>query len=171
MRARATVSLSILAAVLLAPVARPSAAADPRTTRMLPSPRTRPVAKGWKGVRQRFFGARVEQRGTIDGNHATQTDRYRYIGNGTLERTRSTMKRRVYREGYGGGAERWDLKVTRRDVPPDGAVIKTRMKNQHTVETRTTVRDRDGERRGPTRTRERVLRSYWPTAADWRAMF
>ena len=170
MRARRTVLLSFLALTVMTPLAGPVASAL-RTTKMLPSARQRPVAKGWRGVRQRILGARVEQRGTIDGNRATQTDRYHYVGNGTLERTRSTLKRRVYREGYGGGAERWNLKVTRRDVSPDRAVIKTRMRNEHTVETSTVVQDRDGERRGPTRKKERRLRSYWPTAAQWRAMF
>ena len=161
--------LSVLALAVLTPLAGPIATAQPRAKQMLPGARQRPAAKGMKGVLQRMFGARVKRRGTIDGIEATQTDRYRYAGNGTLERTRSTLKRRIYREGYGGGAERWNLKVTRRDVRPDGAVIKTRMKNQHTVETATTYQSKDGERRGPSRTKERRLRSYWPTAADWRA--
>ena len=191
MRARPVVLVSI-AAVTAALFADLPARAEPRTTRMLASPRTRPLSRGLKGVRQRIFGARVKQRGLIDGNQATQTDHYRYIGNGTLERTRSTMKRRVYRQGWGGGAERWDLKVSRRDVAPDersttadfdrarrsgdlrgvrATVVKTRLQSDHTVETGTTYRLRDGERRGPGRTKERRLRSYWPTAADWRSLF
>jgi hypothetical protein len=191
MRARPAVLVSI-AAFTLTLLGELPARAEPRTTRMLPSPRTRPVAKGLKGVRQRIFGARVKQRGLIDGNQATQTDHYRFVGNGTLERTRSTMKRRVYRQGWGGGAERWDLKVSRRDVAPDersttadfdraktagdlrsvrATVVKTRLQSDHTVETGTTYRLRDGERRGPGRKKERRLRSYWPTAADWRALF
>jgi hypothetical protein len=163
--------LSIAAALLVATA--PPAGAEPRTTAMLPSPRTRPVAKGMKGLRQKILGARIKQRGTIDGTLATQTDHYRYVGNGTLERTRSTLKRRVYREGYGGGAEPWDLKVTRRE-PPRGVratVIKTRLKNRYTVETTTTRVLEDGVRREPARRKERVLRQYWPTAEDWRNAF
>jgi hypothetical protein len=191
MRVRPAVLVSI-AAVTAALLADLPARAEPRTTRMLSSPRTRPLSRGLKGVRQRIFGARLKQRGLIDGNQATQTDHYRYVGNGTLERTRSTMKRRVYRQGWGGGAEPWNLKVSRRDVAPDersttadfdrarrsgdlrgvrATVIRTRLRNDRTVETDTTYRLKDGVRRGPGRKKERRLRSYWPTSADWRSLF
>lgn len=192
MRVRPAVLVSIAAVTVAVLANQPAARAEPRTTRMLPSPRTRQVARGLKGVRQRIFGARLKQRGLIDGNQATQTDHYRDLGNGTLERTRSTMKRRVYRQGWGGGAERWDLKVSRRDVQRDqrsttadfdrartagdlrgvrATVIKTRLRNDHTVETGTRYQLKDGERHGPGRKKARRLRSYWPTAADWRALF